>query len=168
MPVLRNVTMRSQWGPGFGLFVDLNCGWYAQVAAMDWWARSLGYRMPANPNDLLPHHRTRFGFSPDDEGSDLAQTLTKPGSPQEWESLLERRGPVIVGGKLGAADWGAMGGVGHYILIVGADAGARTLSYKDPLQGDQLRTDTFAHLDARMQDDVYVIRYEELARRLRR
>jgi hypothetical protein len=85
-PVLLNVTMRSQWGSGFGLFVDLNGGWYSQIAALDSWASSLGLSMPANPNHLLPHSRAKSGFSPGNEGDELADGLSKPASTAAWET----------------------------------------------------------------------------------
>ena len=40
------------------------------------------------------------------------------------------------------------------------------LSYKDPLQGDKPCTESFAHLDGRMDDDVYVIDFNALAAKL--
>ena len=166
MPVLYKVTMKSQWGPGFGLFVDLNCGWYCQVAAAKWWAQSLGKKMPDDWKSFIPYSKRKFGFHPGDEGSDYATRLDKPDSAVAWEAMLMQHGPAIVSGKLGAADWGALGGVSHFILIVGADGARGELSYKDPLQGDKPCTESFAHLDGRMDDDVYVIDFNALAAKL--
>lgn len=157
MPVmLNNVTMKSQFRPGVGLFVDLNCGWYCQVAAARWWADAFHRHVP-DYDALLPHSRLRIAFDPDHHGAAFTEVMTKPASIAGWENRLEDRGPVIVSGELGAADWGVLGGVGHYILINGADMGTGMLSYKDPLQGNAQRSGTFAHLNARMNNSVTVI-----------
>lgn len=147
-------TMRHQWRFGLGLFFDPNCGWYAQVAAMQQRAAALG--VAGDARALLPKS-TIFGFSPATDGATYTRHMNKPSDSAEWETKLQNHGPLIVSGALGGADWGCLGGVGHYILIVGADATADTLQYMDPLQGDRVRTGDFAHMDARIDDDVYRI-----------
>lgn len=147
-------TMRHQWRFGLGLFFDPNCGWYAQVAAMRQRAASLG--LAGDPKALLPK-TTLLGFDPGTDGARYTTQMNKPADAAGWEAALQQYGPIIASGKLGGADWGPLGGVGHYILIVGADATADTLQYMDPLQGNSARTGTFAHLDPRIDDDVYRI-----------
>ena len=149
-------TMRHQWRLGLGLFFDPNCGWYAQVAAMRQRAASL--RVAGDAAALLPNS-TWWGFNPGKAGEGAAYTrrMNKPADTADWEAALQQHGPIIVSGELGGADWGRLGGVGHYILIVGADATADTLQYMDPLQGNGVRTGAFAHLDPRIDDDAYRI-----------
>lgn len=149
-------TMTHQWRFGLGLFFDPNCGWYAQMAAMRQRAAALG--VAGDPAQLLPKS-TLLGFNPGKagEGAGYTRHMNKPADAQAWEAALQRYGPIIVSGALGGADWGPLGGVGHYILIVGADANTGTLQYMDPLQGDSVRTGTFAHMDPRIDDDAYRI-----------
>ncbi len=157
-------TMRHQWRPGLGLFFDPNCGWYAQIAAMR--QRAVALNLGADPKPLLPKS-TWYGFDPNAEGQAYTQQLTKPTTGtmsarlNSWETKLTNHGPLIVSGKLGGADWGFLGGVGHYILIVGTDrtgpAHKHKLEYMDPLQGNAVRSGRFSHLDARINDDVYRI-----------
>ena len=157
-------TMRHQWRLGLGLFFDPNCGWYAQLAAMR--QRALDLHLPADPKPLLPKS-TWYGFDPNTDGQAYTLQLTKPTTGAMstrlnwWETKLTNHGPLIVSGKLGGADWGFLGGVGHYILIVGTDRTGpphkHKLKYKDPLQGDAVRSGRFSHLDARINDDVYRI-----------
>ena len=151
-------TMRHQWRPGLGLFFDPNCGWYAQIAAMRQRAAALG--LNGDPKQLQPNS-TWYGFDPNTDGSQFTRNFYKPSSLNGWETLLANNGPLIVSGKLGGADWGFLGGVGHYILIVGTDrtgpAANHKLKYLDPLQGKAVRSGRFTHLDARINDDVFGI-----------
>lgn len=144
--------MRHQWRFGLGLFFDPNCGWYSQIAQLRQRAAALG--LPGDPAQLLPK-TTLMAWNPGNQGAGYSRQRAKPADTQEWEDMLTTHGPVVVSGKLGGADWGRAGGVGHYILIVGADPAADTLQYKDPLQGNRLKTGTFAHMDLRIDDDVY-------------
>jgi hypothetical protein len=147
-------TMRHQWRFGLGLFFDPNCGWYAQVAAMRQRAASLG--LAGDPKALLPK-TTLLGFAPDIDGARYTTQMNKPANTAAWDAALQQHGPIIVSGKLGGADWGPLGGVGHYILIVGANIATDRLRYMDPLQGNHVRSGTFAHLDPRIDNDVHYI-----------
>lgn len=163
--------MTHQWRFGLGLFFDPNCGWYAQVAALRQRAAALGMarHFPANPARLLPNP-SLLAFSPHDEGADLAVSIRKPNDLDAWEALLQAVGPVIVSGMLGGADWGTVAakqlGVGHFVLIVGADAAAGTLDYLDPLQGNTVRTGDYARLDPRIDDWVAHINDDALMDRI--
>jgi hypothetical protein len=117
---------------------------------------------------LLPGARTAYGYDPKEDALDFwAATIrwraTLLTTAAEWESLLGSNGPVMAKGKLGGADWGKIRstkmGIRHWILIVGADATANTLSYKDPLQGNKLKTKDFAQTN----DRIGAIRYLDQA-----
>lgn len=148
-------TMRHQWRLGLGLFFDPNCGWYAQIAAMRQRAAALG--LGGDPKALQPNS-TWYGFDPNADGAHYTRNLYKPSSLIGWETLLTNNGPLIVSGKLGGADWGFLGGVGHYILIVGTDRTGPTaghkLKYMDPLQGNVVRSGRFTHLQPRIGHNV--------------
>lgn len=160
------VTMRSQWGPGRGIFVDLNCGWYCLEAAVKWWANSLGHRLPDDLRTPLPYSKLDYGYDPakDQHGKKYIEELNKPANLQDWENLLTNRGPIIVSGALGAADWGPLGGVGHFILITGAETNTNRLYYKDPLQGNTPKYDAYANMDNRMDDTVYAIQTDQIVK----
>jgi hypothetical protein len=166
MSTVLEVTMKSQWGPGKGGFVDLNCGWYCEVAALTYWAeRRLGKKMPANPRDLLPCSKLSHGFRPgsDDDRRLAVATRQKPQTALEWERFLLNNGAGIVGGKLGGADWGRFfkGGIGHMVVIVGVDTHTNELLYKDPLQGNSLKKGAFSHVNPRI-DSVYYVNGSKL------
>lgn len=166
-------TMSHQWRLGLGLFFDPNCGWYAQVAAMR--QRAAKLKLGGDAKTLLPKS-TLYGFDPDEDGKKYTQQLTKSSAADAsarlnwWEAKLTSYGPLIVSGKLGGADWGFLGGVGHYILIVGTDrtgpAHKHKLKYMDPLQGNEVRSGRFTHLDARINDEVYRINDDALRAKL--
>lgn len=147
-----------QFGHYNGLLVDLNCGWYCLKAA-------LRIKYPnggAEPRPAVDHPGLgRIAYDPDDSG--LVTATDAPADIQGWIDLLTDHGPVIVCGKLGAADWGRIGGyrlgVGHYILINGADtdrdqADGGRLYYLDPLQGIFQKHGTFNHLSRRINGQV--------------
>ncbi len=152
--------MQHQWQPGIGVFFDPNCGWYCQIAAIKHWVSKLHLSCPP---DILPK-TSLLAYSPWKEGAALAKPHGKPTTAKGWETLLTLRGPLIVAGKIGGADWGPLGGVGHFVLIVGADATADTISYLDPLQGNTVRTEDFQHVLARMTSNAYSIKKNALRR----
>lgn len=154
--------MEHQWKPGLGLFFDPNCGWYCQMSAIKHWVNKLNLNCPP---DILPK-TTLASFCPCTDGKALNATYNKPATADHWETLLSVRGPMTVSGKLGGADWGALGGVGHYVLIVGADATNSTLSYLDPLQGNTVKTEDFQHVQSRITSTyVYGIDVNNLRQR---
>lgn len=149
--------------------VDLNCGWYCMRALLYYWFE----RIHGVPPQTLPLVKsTALAYDPysDSPGNNgwngnllTLNGTTVPINSAGWVNFLTNNGPVIVSGKLGAADWGSVGGkklgVGHFVLVVGADAANDTLSYKDPLQGNSIRTKDFTHTFARIDqgpnDEVY-------------
>jgi hypothetical protein len=146
--------------------IDLNCGWYCAKAMLGYWYQKQHGQLPRKV--LLPAARTAYGYDPKEDALDFwASTIRSrpvlPYSAAEWEDLLGSNGPVMARGKLGGADWGQIGskkmGIGHWILIVGVDDTANTLSYKDPLQGNKLRTRDFAQTN----DRIGAIRYLDQA-----
>jgi Papain-like cysteine protease AvrRpt2 len=152
--------MQHQWQPGIGGFFDPNCGWYCQIAAIKHWAKKLRLSCPP---DILPK-TSLAAYSPWQEGAFLAKSNNKPTTALGWENLLTQQGPLIVAGKIGGADWGALGGPGHFVLIVGADATADTISYLDPLQGNTVKTEDFQHVLKRMTSRAYSIKVDVLRR----
>jgi Papain-like cysteine protease AvrRpt2 len=148
--------MKSQWGFGRGKFiVDLNCGWYCEMAAIDYWAKKLNLTLQP---DLLPK-TTLFGYSPGIEGKQFVKTHSQPTSIKYWQQLLKSEGPVIVSGKLGAAFWLPAGG--HFILIVDADVEQNKLKYLDPLQSSSIKSQTFDYMQPRI-NKIYSIEVKEL------
>ena len=97
--IVYDVPMQSQMRFGVGLFVDLNCGWYCETAAMRYWAQRYGRAMPADAREVLPYSRGRFGYSPDDEGEAFATGRDKPETIDAWHDLLRLRGPTVVRGE---------------------------------------------------------------------
>ncbi len=149
-------TMKRQVGRlGVPLgFIDLNCGWYCERALLDYWFQTLFGRPMVSSG--LRHSRLRIGYDPSDHQIDINHVLTrvlsrvaKPADTATWEVLLQNHGPFIVSGGLGPRR------VGHWVLIVGADANADTLDYKDPIKGDTIQTRAFAHMNPRIDNDVY-------------
>jgi len=152
--------------PGVLGVVDLNCGWYCEKALLAHWFEKLSGRPP---EDLPLPNPKLAAYAPERHHTPALQQawyrLPCPDSAGGWEELIEANGPMIVSGKLGAADWGrVLGlkrgwklGVGHYILMVGADEEAGTVSYLDPLQGDRLRTASFDHVAKRLDSHAYFL-----------
>ncbi|ELS9696406.1 kinesin, partial [Escherichia coli] len=50
-----------------------------------------------------------------------------------YKDALLKHGPIIASGKLGMADFGVLGGVNHYILIVSVDTKRKKIFIQDPL-----------------------------------
>jgi hypothetical protein len=143
-----------QFGHYNGILVDLNCGWYCLKAAI-----RIKHGLPgAAPAPHLAHPGLgTIAYDPANSG--LVTPVAAPGSTLAWFNMLAAHGPVIVSGMLGGADWGKIAGyrlgVGHYILINGADTaldvpdGGR-LFYYDPLQGIFQKHGTFNHMSQRI------------------
>lgn len=158
-------SMSNQVGkPGIFLgFIDLNCGWYCTRALLDHWFQKAAGRRAAHIH--LPKG-TAYGFDPKRglpaaiQGS-MTSLDDAPEDPRDMERMLERFGPIIANGKLGGADWGgARGkkfGINHCILIVGADANLGTISYKDPLAGDSVKTERYSHVFKRIRGLHYIM-----------
>lgn len=151
--------MKSQWGFGSSKFiVDLNCGWYCESAAIDYWAKKLNLTLQEN---ILPKE-TLFGYRPGTEGQKFAKAHSKPGHIKYWQQLLKSEGPLIVSGKLGAAFWLPAGG--HYILIVDVDVEQNKLKYLDPLQSSTIKSESFDYMQPRIKK-IYSINVDELKKR---
>jgi len=162
-------TMRCQVGkPGVLGVVDLNCGWYSLRSVLGYHFRRISGQDMRHSHLPKP---TLAAFHPrDDLPDNLRQRVTrsnKPGNVGDWITQLQTNGPIVVSGKLGAASWGRLPGlgtklgVGHFILIVGAHAGpwagGGQLIYKDPLQGDHIRHHSFTEMNSRIDNDVYYV-----------
>jgi hypothetical protein len=123
--------------------LDLNCGWYSQLAAVDHfyqrdirnqltpaqrrqlegaWAPHLSY---AAGRRLLPYKNWlilgQVGFDPDVAArSAIANPLNLPtdgpvaARRQRWDNALQQYGPLIVGGPFGEPF-----GVAHFVTVVG-------------------------------------------------
>ena len=151
--------MKHQYRRGVLGIVDLNCGWYCMVAAM---THHLGRPLGLTEAKRRLPKSTWLAYSPQLAGN-LANSIGKPSTLAGWESRLRTFGPIVVAGKLGAADWGFLGGVGHFVLIVGADPRQGTLTYMDPLIGNKVCRGRYAHMEPRINDDdVYTINTQEL------
>lgn len=126
------VDMSNQWRLGNGGFVDLNCGWYCQDALLSWYSKK--NRLNENIfKKSVKFNRMKFGFNPVDS---FCNFLGTPGNIMEWKETISKRGPVIISGKLGLADFGFLGGVGHYVLVVGVRTKRRDVIIYDPLTVD--------------------------------
>ncbi|MCE9859877.1 kinesin, partial [Raoultella planticola] len=68
-----------------------------------------------------------------DPGKSFCQKITIPKDIFGYKEALFKYGPVIASGKLGSADFGILGGVEHYILIVGVQTKSNNLIICDPL-----------------------------------
>ena len=159
---------------------DLNCGYYCERALLDHWYRRLHGGNTFNHLHLVK--TTIYGYNPGHDNdmptvqADIttASIATIPlATLQDWEDLLTRCGPIIVSGNLGGADWGTWrlgrkwkAGVGHYILIVGTDVALGTMDYKDPLQGDGIRTGLYTHIAKRLDDEINYIGGQYAATRI--
>ncbi len=153
--------MKSQIGrAGILGVVDLNCGWYCLEALLNYFYFK---RKGCWGQGILPVPKiVSYGYNPkrDSPFETGVVEWSRPGTKlSDWETDLKNRGPLIVSGKLGAAHFGTIKGkalgVGHFILVFGAENGL--LWYKDPLQGDQQRNGYFAEMKKRLGGDVYFL-----------
>mgnify|MGYP003308475941 CR=1 FL=1 len=123
------VDMKHQWRPGIGGFVDLNCGWYCQDALLHWYCNKnkLPYYLL---KDKAKRSRLSYGFSPDDS---FCHRIFLPKNIEFYKHALLKYGPIIASGKIGMADFGFLGGVNHYVLIVSVNAKRNKITIQDPL-----------------------------------
>ncbi|HHT0377305.1 TPA: kinesin [Raoultella planticola] len=129
MEYFYKVEMPNQWRMGIGGFVDLNCGWYCQAALLSWFC--VKYNIPKKYfKEVVKYNRLSYGFDP---GKSFCQKITIPKDIFGYKEALFKYGPVIASGKLGSADFGILGGVEHYILIVGVQTKSNNLIICDPL-----------------------------------
>ncbi|HDL7822260.1 TPA: kinesin [Yersinia enterocolitica] len=129
MDFFYKVEMKHQWRLGIGGFVDLNCGWYCQDALLGWYCKKNNI-----PDSILKgkvkRNRLSYGFSP--EGS-FCHKILIPSDIECYKKALLKHGPIIASGKLGMADFGFLGGVNHYVLIVGVNTKRHEIILHDPL-----------------------------------
>lgn len=123
------VDMKHQWRPGIGGFVDLNCGWYCQDALLHWYCNKnkLHYYLL---KDKAKRSRLSYGFSPEDS---FCHRIFLPKNIEFYKHALLKYGPIIASGKIGMADFGFLGGVNHYVLIVSVNAKRNKITIQDPL-----------------------------------
>ena len=122
------VDMKHQWRPGIGGFVDLNCGWYCQDALLHWYCNKnkLPYYLL---KDKAKRSRLSYGFSPEDS---FCHRIFLPKNIEFYKHALLKYGPIIASGKIGMADFGFLGGVNHYVLIVSVNAKRNNTSNAPP------------------------------------
>ncbi|EFD0670956.1 kinesin [Escherichia coli] len=129
MNFIYKVNMKHQWRPGIGGFVDLNCGWYCQDALLSWYC-SKNNIANAILKQSAKRNRLNYGFSPEDS---FCYSISIPRDISFYKDALLKHGPIIASGKLGMADFGVLGGVNHYILIVSVDTKRKKIFIQDPL-----------------------------------
>ncbi|EDA3267897.1 kinesin [Salmonella enterica subsp. enterica serovar Bovismorbificans] len=123
------VNMKHQWRPGIGGFVDLNCGWYCQDALLSWYCNKNNISHSIL-KDKAKRNRLGYGFSPEDS---FCHRIFIPNNIECYKNALLNYGPIIASGKIGMADFGFLGGVNHYILIVSVNTKRKTIIIQDPL-----------------------------------
>lgn len=123
------VNMKHQWRPGIGGFVDLNCGWYCQDALLSWYCDK-----NCIPNAILKdkakRSRLSYGFSPEDS---FCHRIYLPKNVEFYKNALLHYGPIIASGKIGMANFGFLGGVNHYIIIISVNTKRKKITIQDPL-----------------------------------
>jgi hypothetical protein len=158
--------MERQWKLSrkpYKSFLSLNCGWYCEKAAIEYVAEQKGIKLPPDFLPLKPKSWLKVNYSPGEEGKDFVTAGTKCETIDEWEGLLQTVGPVIVGGKLGKADWGKkLGGVGHFILLTGVDKAKREFEYLDPLKGSAPLRGKYDHMLPRIEKEIYYVQINKL------
>jgi hypothetical protein len=164
--------------------LDLNCGWYSQLAAVDhFYIKNIRGRLTAEQQRqlegaatphlsyesgraLLPYSNmtvfTDFGFDPSGaETAAIATSLDKPDADdpatrrEEWKALLRAHGPLIVGGPFGEPF-----GVAHYVTVV--EVKGDQMRYLDALtfgfSGDRgtMRSQSFAKMSGAVTSIDYI------------
>ncbi|EAR0283666.1 kinesin [Salmonella enterica subsp. enterica] len=129
MDFFYKVKMLNQWRFGVGGFVDLNCGWYCQNALLLWYCER--NNLPINTiNSSVKYNRTSFGFNPTDS---LCRPIFISNNIFDYRDKLLKYGPIIVSGKVGLANFSPLGGISHYVLIVGVRTKTNDIIIYDPL-----------------------------------
>jgi hypothetical protein len=160
--------VEHQWFKDKSLrLIDLNCGWYAQLGAVDYhYLKSVqpllteDQRRRLEKRDHLSYstgaaklpYTTTYGFDP--EGYDkygrryqeappaaISREIDKPADAAGWEAALKDYGPLIVGKAR------------HYLLVVGVTP--RAFHYRDSLTGTAMYHD-FPLMQTMIEDVHYV------------
>ncbi|MEE6852578.1 kinesin [Escherichia coli :H21] len=157
------VDMKHQWRPGIGGFVDLNCGWYCQDAFLHWYCNKnkLSYALLKNNAKRC---RLSYGFSPEDS---FCHRVFLPNNIECYKQALLKHGPIIAFGKIGMADFGFLGGVNHYVLIVSVNTKRNKITIQDPLNFSLGRlgysdhsTYDFHRVAGRIEETLVINRYK--------
>jgi hypothetical protein len=129
--------------------VDLNCGWYSLISAIDHFRKKGELRDELeNIKENPGYDKTKKGYNPGEAVSKLGASTREIPTPKkidEWRDALDKYGPLIISGQIGEMnvqvfrDIARFFGVGHYILVIGADTDKQTLIYKDALVGDEVK-----------------------------
>lgn len=149
-----------------GFVVDLNCGWYCAVAMLEYWYYVHSGKFPDKiplPCKLGIGYHCHYDLNETYAGA--SKKMSKPGSLKEWETQLNNNGPTIVSGQVGRMDFESYSesfhsylkkkGLGHFVLVVGANAKDDIIYYKDPLVGNEKLMYKFKNFDSKIDDDVY-------------
>lgn len=151
-------TMTSQFKLSFPFgFVDLNCGWYCEMAAIDYWRKKLHLQLP---DEILPK-TTVLAFHPGKEGSAFVNRHNTPNTVQAWKTLIKDNGPIVASGKLGPVA-GPMR-ISHFVLVVGADVAKGVLILQDPLSASETYEGRFEGIKDDFNATVYSIDTGKLA-----
>jgi hypothetical protein len=157
-PMPEMVSQKLWIGVKTGLpLIDPTCGRYCLKAL-------LKYHIEVHckvrvPDISLPRrwsYTTWVGYDPYDDFSlakdMLRESDDKPKDAAAWIERLKLFGPAILSGYLGNAHV-----VSHYILLVGASSdGAGKFYYKDPLVGDDVKEESFASMQPKIELPIVV------------
>jgi hypothetical protein len=153
MPAMSDQRLGKRTGASFlpDIFIDPTCGRYTLKSLLKHHYERLNNITPENV--VMPKPVSKLSdliaYDPETDFQYFDDLLVAPdylpASLNAYVDLLTRFGPIIVAGK-GVGHAGSL--VGHFILLVGGDSDANpgTLSYKDPLRGDALFTETYVTL----------------------
>jgi hypothetical protein len=128
--------------------LDLNCGLYCLEAVMRW-KHGTPYGVGDGGQKRIAHtaavqnhvNAGNIAFDPGDHLNDYGLVkLKKPPNINEWEVLLRKHGPLIVGGHIGAVRIIPLKDAGHFVVVVGVGvyggglAERLKIEYYDPLR----------------------------------
>lgn len=121
--------VKSQWkkkGP-VATGVDLNCGWYCLMSALEYSINKLGLTHLDAPEVLAPK-RTKRAYAPHEDAIEFVTKIDEePKDIEGWDSILSEHGPLMVARDL------AIPVIGHFVLIVGFDTETNKVEFFDPL-----------------------------------